>query len=193
MFKTIVVLVAAATFVAGCAPTSGLITAATAPAVGTKVQDFEYTSITGRQATFSQVRYPVAILAFTSPPGNACCWLDPKVVSLANQMWNLPVTVAEISLPTEKCSHGPGCSEGCRLHAGLMSLCDTSKVVWNAYGRPRLGTVILIDQDNNVVQTATLDDLNSLLAKAQQLGKVAAQSRPGGTSAAEARREIYAE
>ena len=163
MYKMAVAgMVVGLTALAGCAPTSGVITGSSGPVVGTKASDFQYVSAEGAQATFDKVRYPVAVLAFTSAPGATCCWLEPRVAGLSEQMHDLPVTVAQVSLPTGKCPHGKGCTEACNLHKfGLMSLCDADGIVWKAYGKPEAGTVVLIGKDNMIVQTGMLADLNA--------------------------------
>ncbi|MCL5278350.1 MAG: hypothetical protein M1376_00390 [Planctomycetes bacterium] len=130
---------------AGCAPTSGVITGTSTPAwyAGAVAPDVQYKSLEGKQASFNKIRQPVAIVAFVAPPGTACCWLEPTVVNLAGQLWDLPMTVAQFSEPTSKCPHGAGCVEVCNLHKGaVMSLCDAQKLAWKAYDKPAPETLI---------------------------------------------------
>jgi len=89
---------------------SGLITGTSTPGwyAGTIAPDVEYKSMEGNQVSFKKVRQPVTLIAFTAPEGASCFALDPKVVNIANQVWDLRVTVAQFSLPASKCPHGPG-------------------------------------------------------------------------------------
>lgn len=181
MTGRILALLIALIGLAGCAPTSGVITGTSVPAwyAGTMAPDVEYKSLEGKQASFNKVRQPVAIVAFVAPPGTACCSLEPKLVNLANQLWDLPVTVAQFSLPTDKCPHGPGCVEVCNLRQGrVMSLCDAQKLAWRAYGQPAPGTVILIGPDNKMVTKGSLSDPQAVVTEAKRLGQIE-KDRPG--------------
>jgi hypothetical protein len=177
------ILSIALTAVAGCVSTSGVITGTSAPGgyVGTVAPDVEYKSLEGKQVGFNKVRQPIAIVAFVAPAGATCCWLEPRVVNLSNQLWDLPVTVAQFSEPTSKCPHGPGCVEVCNLHkGGVMALCDAQKLAWKAYGKPAPGTLILIGSDNKIVATGSLSNSGPLLAQAERLGQQQKESMPGG-------------
>jgi hypothetical protein len=167
--------------VAGCAPTSGVITGTSTPAwyAGTIAPDVEYKSLEGKQASFNKVRQPIAVVAFVAPEGANCCWLEPGVVNLANQFWELPVTVAEFSEPTDKCPHGPGCVEACNLRQGrVMSLCDAQRLAWKAYGKPAPGTLILLGPDNKMLAKGSLSDPKPIVDEARRLAE--RQPGPGG-------------
>jgi hypothetical protein len=182
MTGRILILLTALVGFAGCAPTSGVITNTTSPGwygAGTIAPNVQYRSMEGKQASFNKVREPVAIVAFVAPPGAACCSLEPKLINIADQFWDLPVTVAEFSEPTSKCPHGPGCAEVCKLHQGrVMSLCDADKLAWKAYGKPAPGTLILIGPDNKIVTKASLSDPHAVVDEAKRLGQIE-KNRPG--------------
>lgn len=184
MTGRILTLLAALTGFAGCAPTAGIITktsGTTGLQLGSIAPDVQYESMDGKQASFKKVRQPVAIVGFVAPQGAACCWLDPKVVNIADQFWDLPVTVAQFSLPTEKCPHGPGCVEACNLRkGGVMSLCDAERLAWNAYGKPAPGELILIGADNKIVMKGSLNDPKSVVDEARRLGQIEKGRRGGG-------------
>jgi hypothetical protein len=183
MIGRILILLTALIGFAGCTPTSGVITGTSTPAwyAGTIAPDVQYQSLEGKQASFNKVRQPVAIVAFVAPPGTACCWLEPAVVNLAGQLWDLPVTVAQFSLPTSKCPHGAGCVEVCNLHkGGVMSLCDAQKLAWKAYGKPAPGTLILIGPDNKMVAKGSLSNPKPIMDEAQRLGEREKTRGPGG-------------
>lgn len=166
---------------AGRAPTSGVVTGTSTAAwhAGTIAPDVEYRSMEGKQASFNKVRQPVAIVVFVAPPGAACCSLEPKLVNIADQLWDLPVTVAQFSEPTSKCPHGPGCGEVCNLcRSRVMSLCDAEKLAWKAYGEPAPGTLILIGPDNKIMTKASLSDPHAVVDEAKRLGQIE-KNRPG--------------
>lgn len=168
---------------AGCAPTSGVITkvsGTTGLQVGSIAPDVQYESLEGKEASFNRTRQPVAIVAFVAPQGAACCWLDPGVINIADQLWELPVTVAQFSLPTKECPHGPGCVEVCNLRKGrVMSLCDAQRLAWNAYGKPAPDTLILVGTDNKVLAKGSLDDPKTVVDEAMRLGQIERDRRPG--------------
>jgi hypothetical protein len=175
--------------ITGCASTSGVITGTSGAAshVGTIAPDVEYKSMEGKQASFNEVRAPIAVVVFVAPQGTSCCSLEPRVVNLANQLWDLPVTVAQFSEPTSKCPHGPGCVEVCNLRKnGIMSLCDAQRLAWKAYGKPAPGTLILIGSDNKTVATGSLSNPGPIVDQAKRLGQKEKKSVPG-----ENRKDIY--
>jgi hypothetical protein len=185
MTGRILVLLTALPAWAGCASPPGAITgtSASAPYTVTVAPEVEYRNMQGGQASFNQVRKPIALVAFVEPPGTACCWLDPAVFNLADQFWDLPVTVAQFSLPTSQCPHGAGCTEVCNIHEGsVMSLCDAHRLAWDAYGRPTPGTLILIGPDNRIVMTGPLGNPGPVVNEAKRLAQIEKERRggPGG-------------
>jgi hypothetical protein len=182
MTGRILIVLAGLIGLAGCTPTSGVITGTSTPAryAGTVAPDVQYKSLEGKQASFNKVRQPIAIVAFVAPPGTACCWLEPTLVNLAGQFWDLPVTVAQFSEPTSKCPHGAGCVEVCNLHKGaVMTLCDAQKLAWEAYGKPAPGTLVLIGPDNKIVTKGSLSNPKPILEEAKRLGQTEKERLPG--------------
>jgi hypothetical protein len=186
MTGRVFILLIALLGLAGCVPTSGVVTetsGTTGAQIGSLVPDVEYKSLEGKQASFNKARQPVAVVAFVAPQGAACCSLDPRVVNLADQFWDLPVTVAQFSLPTSKCPHGPGCTEACNLRQGrVMSLCDAQRLAWNAYGKPAPGTLLLVGPDNKIMAKGSLRDPGAVVDEAMRLGQIEKERLrgPGG-------------
>jgi hypothetical protein len=180
--KVIVVLLATAlVWASGCtpAPRSGTVGWEGTMPAGSLAKDIPFTASDGTETTFHKVRGPIAIIAFVSPPPDQCCWISPQLVNLTNRFEGLPVSVAQFSLPTPKCPHGPGCTEMCRLgKTQLFSFCDTDRIAWKAYGEPKLGTVILIDQSDKVIATGSLGNLAPVADKAYEMGKRLHESEP---------------
>ena len=157
----------------GCIPTSGMVTGVSGPELGSMAPDVQYVSSKGEQGDFNKARLSIAVIVFSAPEAANCCWVDPKVVNVADQLWGLPVTVAQFSLPKGKCAHGQGCVEVCNLHKNrLISLCDAKRIAWNAYARPVPGSLILIGPDNKILMNGSLSNPNVVVDEAKRLGKV---------------------
>jgi len=153
-------------------PDSGTITGVSGPQIGPVAPDIYYLSAEGKKGDFNRIRYGLALVAFSPPDDARCCSLDPKVVNLSDELWNLPVTVAQVSLPNGKCPHGQGCLEaGSVCNKRLVTFCDANSVAWNAYGRPTPGSVILIGPGNKVLMTGSLDHPRNVLSEARRLGQ----------------------
>jgi hypothetical protein len=160
---------------AGCAstvpqPMSGVVGYSKNYLLGTRAADIPFVSIDGKQTSFEKVSQPIAIIAFTSAPGEACCRLVPELVTLAHYYRNEPITMAQISLPTTKCPHGPGCAEYCNINdAHLVSLCDVDRIAWKAYLQPEPNTVFLIDDIYKIIAIESMTNIESITQKAQRL------------------------
>lgn len=178
MIVRIFLLAAAGVSFVGCAPMSGVVTGAADTEAGSVAPDVQFVSVDGEQASFNQVRHPVSIVAFSAPEGAGCCWLDPNVVQMADEVWDLPVTVAQFSIPKGECPHGQNCVEACNLNkGGLMSLCDAKRIAWEAYGRPAPGALLLLDTDSKVLMTASIGDSDALVHRAKKLGQAEQERR----------------
>jgi len=177
MKTKVIMLIFAGTMIllVGCAterPTAGVVGWDRQFSVGSSAPDIPFTSLKGEQTTLKHVSQPIAILAFTNPTGETCCWLRPSLVNLANDFRNLPITVTQISVPTSKCPHGPGCVESCNLNdAHLVSLCDADRTAWQAYSQPKPNTAILVDQNGKVVHIEDLGNLTELARRARRLAQ----------------------
>jgi hypothetical protein len=167
MNRLIVVLSIATSLVAGCA-VSGVVTGTSGSRVDSVTPDIRYVSA-GRTTSFNWARCPIALLAFTQPSGSVEYQLDPTMVQLADQLWDLPVTVAQLSLPAD---HGQD-RAAFNLHkSGMMCLYDPDRIAWEAYGRPTPGEVFLIDEYGHIVMAGSLTNPQPVLDEARRLGQV---------------------
>jgi hypothetical protein len=172
---TTLMLLAVTVVLAGCnstahRPIAGVVDFSKDYPVGTRAPDIPFISTDGKQTSFKKVSQSIAIVAFTSTPGEACCKLVPELVALAHRFRNEPITVAQISLPTTKCSHGPGCAEHCNINdARLVSLCDADRMAWKAYGQLKPNTVVLVGENNRIAAIEDLENLDSIANKAQRM------------------------
>lgn len=140
--------------------------------VGRIVPDFNFTTAEGKLTSFSEVKQPISIMAFTSSSGEVCCRLVPALVELASSFRGEPISVSQISVPTSKCPHGPGCTEHCNIKdINLISLCDESRVAWQVYNQPKANTVILVDDKGRIVAVESLDNLNIIATKAERMAR----------------------
>jgi len=138
--------------------------------VGQYAPDIPFTSTDGEETTFDQIRQPIAVVAFTSVSSETCCPPSPALVSLASRFEDLPITVAQVHLPT---SEHPNKLEHYSLNReGIVTLYDAQRIAWRGFGNPKPGTVLLIDDNGRIVGiNRELDNLKPLAAKAQLLGE----------------------
>ena len=138
--------------------------------VGSFAPDIPFISKDGKQTTLHNVRLPIAFLAFIDPDDEECCSLRTELISLSKQFRVLPITVVQISLPTKKCPHGPGCMEVSNLDkVAMVALCDPFRIAWRAYGQPKPNTIILVDNNSRLVDIGSFDNLKALVDKAEQM------------------------
>ncbi|TKJ33523.1 MAG: hypothetical protein CEE38_20395 [Planctomycetes bacterium B3_Pla] len=138
--------------------------------VGQYAPDIPFTSIDGEETTFDRIRQPIAVVAFTNVSSETCCPPSPALVNLASRLEYLPVTVAQVHLPT---SEHPNRPEHYSLNKeGIVTLYDAQRIAWRGFGSPKPGTVLLIDDNGRIVGlNRELDNLKHLTAKAQLLGE----------------------
>lgn len=157
----------------GCAnrPHAGVVGWSKDFSSGSFAPDIPFTSAEGKETRFNEIREPVAILAFTSPPSRNCCSLKPELVELAKRFRHLPITVVQISLPTNECPHGAGCTKSCEVvNENIVVLCDPARIAWKAYNQPKPNTVILVDKYNKIVDIQPINNLKVLADKAEKMG-----------------------
>jgi hypothetical protein len=167
----IAVAVVASALVAGCAepPRSGAVVGTETLTMAGGPRDIPFRTADGQTTTFARVRRPISLVAFSEAPGNQCCWLDPRLVRASESLNDVPVSVAQLSLPTSACGHGPGCSEVCRTNDWrLITLCDHDRLAWNAYGKPASGTVLLLNPKGEVIAQAPVSNMAGIVAQARR-------------------------
>ncbi len=148
--------------------------------VGQKAPDMPFRTLEGKETTFNAAREQIAIVVFFAPGQGACCMLDPRLVDLYDRFETLPVTVAQISLPSKDCPHGPGCSQACGIGTmTVVGLCDKDLVAHKSYGEPKLGTAYLVDDLNRIVAISTIDNLGPLADRAYELARDIQQEHVG--------------
>ena len=133
---------------------------------GSFAPDIPFTLEDGGQTTLHDIREPITILVFVNPWDDMYCVLRPDLLLLRKEFHVLPVTVVQILLPEGECLHGSGCSDVRNFDKyDIISLCDTNRVAWNAYGQPKPNTVILVDQLSKIVEIQNTDNLKKLAEK----------------------------
>jgi hypothetical protein len=169
-----IVALAGALVLTGCSaePSSvaGVITESEELPLGRPVPDFPVVIANGKETRFSEIREPTTIVAFVNSTGDKCCWLNPELVSLAQELKDRRIGVAQISEPTGKCPHGPGCVATCDLKdPHLLSLCDAERRAWEAYRKPRPNTAVLLNYRGEVELVAPLAELDTVANKAREV------------------------
>lgn len=135
--------------------------------IGEIVPDFNFISADGKLKSFREIKKPISIMVFISSSGDVCCRLIPELVELASRFRGESISVAQVSLPTSKCPHGPGCTEYCKIKdINLIALCDESRVAWRLYNQPKANTVILVDENDRIAASENLDKLDAIAREA---------------------------
>ncbi len=168
------------TIVVGCTtesmPTSGVIKLNSDFPVGKYAPDIPFTSDGGKETTFNKIRQPIAILAFMST--SSANTLEPILVNLAENFRDLPVTVAQIYLPSGKYPSAQEFMASNNLHnKDLVTLYDAEYIAWRGFGQPKPNTVLLIDDNGKIVSISKeIDNLKSLSDRAQELAEAVEES-----------------
>ncbi len=157
----------------GPTPTGGVVKLNSDFPVGQFAPDIPFTSTDGRETTFYKIRQPIAIVAFTSVSSETCCPPSPALVNLARRFEYLPITVAQVYLPTGEHPHRQELIEHYDLYnEGIVTLYDAQHIAWRAFGKPRPNTVLLIDDNGRIVDiNKEVDNLKHLADRAQRLGE----------------------
>ncbi len=146
------------------------ITEPTELSVGKSTPNFPVITTDCQLTSFDELCEPIAIVAFVSFNGSQRCWLNPKLLSLAEDLRYRHITVTQISEPTEKYPHGTGCVTTCNLKdPHLLVLCDADRIAWNAYYKPMPNTVVLVDSKGDVAAIGNLANLEVIVAEADRL------------------------
>jgi hypothetical protein len=152
-------------------PTSGVIKLNSDYPVGNYAPDIPFTSENGKETTFRKIRQPIAIVAFTSTSSENRP--NPVLVNLSEDFRDLPVTVAQIYLPSDKYSSAQEFMAGNNIHnKNLVTLYDAERIALRGFGYPKPNTVLLIDDNNKIVAIKKgFSNLKSLTDRAQELAE----------------------
>lgn len=139
---------------------------------GTKPSGLVVTTPEGYQRPFILLREPIAIVTFLTVDADQCCWLNPRLVSLADEIRLKPITVAQISMTKGQCEHGSDCKIACHLtDPHLVSLCDVQGFAAKAYHHPKPGTVFLVNRLDKVDTVGDLSNLDPIIRRATKLAE----------------------
>ena len=152
-------------------PTSGVIKLNSDYPVGKYAPDIPFTSENGKETTFSKIRQPITIVAFTGTSSENSP--NPVLVNLAKDFKDLPVTVAQIYLPSDKY---PSAQEFMAVNniynKGLVTLYDAERIALRGFGDPKPNTVFLINGNSKIVAiNKGFSNLKSLTDRAQKLAE----------------------
>ena len=167
--------VAMITGLVGCTtesvPTSGVIKLNSGYPVGKYAPDIPFTSENGKETTFRKIRQPIAIVAFTSMSDENRP--NPVLVNLADNFMDLPVTVAQIYLPSDKYSSAQEFMASNNVHNNdLVTLYDAEHIALRGFGYPKPNTVLLIDDNSKIVAiNKGFSNLKSLTDRARELAE----------------------
>jgi hypothetical protein len=166
------VLLVEAVLFAGCSsqPVYGVVERQPALTKGTIVPDIPFTTADGKQVTLFTVRQPIAIMGFVRAPVGTCCQVDPELADLSVKFRRLPVSVVQVIVPQG--TNRPdlnGISMPDLKRLDPIVLYDQDRVVWNGYGKPKTGTLVLINKDDAIIEVADMQNPKTLTRKATML------------------------
>ena len=152
-------------------PTTGIIKLNSDYPVGKYAPDIPFTSENGKETTFSKIRQPITIVAFTSTSSENRP--NPVLVNLAKDFRDLPVTVAQIYLPSDKYSSAQEFMASNNTHnKDLVTLYDAERIALRGFGYPKPDTVLLIDDNSEIVAiNKGFSNLKSLTDRARELAE----------------------
>lgn len=154
-------------------PTGGIIGLRNDSPIGRVVPDIPFASPEGRKTTFDEVRQPVAIVAFACVSSERCCPAHTVLRNLARRFEYLPVTVAQIYVPTEQYPNRSEIAANYEFsNGGIVTLYDSQGIAWRAFHKPKPNTVFLVDDDRRILcMSKEIGNLKHLAYRAQCLGE----------------------
>lgn len=124
----------------------------------------------GQATRVGKLGGPFYVVAFVEPPGTDDCYIDPRVRQIAGKLYLDSIPVIQVTLPTKLCPLKPDRQGNCPPPTGeLYRVLDPDKRAWEAYHKPKPGTVLLIDRQSiiPIVYTrATLADAEKVIDRA---------------------------
>ena len=141
--------------VCGCEPThTGVVVEAKPPFL------FHYSAYAprvyierpdGSKTRLGKVGGPFFVVGFITAPGDNCGYISPVLQRIADDFWLDSINVVQITLPTEIC---PLTEEQRNLcedpRDNLSRFFDPRRIAWEAFHRPKDGTILLINRWNLV-------------------------------------------
>lgn len=131
----------------------------------------------GKPVRLDKIGGPFYVVGFVEPPRRDAEYLHPVLTDLAQKFWLDSIPVIQITLPTKRCP-----PEEIRKEAGaeippetkdnFARFFDADRIAWEAFDRPRPGTILVVDRTSLVPlldARATLADPPRLVARLEEL------------------------
>lgn len=128
------------------------------------VSDFPVSTRDGQVRSFHRLREPVAVIGFVGERKD-CCYVSPELGDLAEQVRDLPVTVAQVTIPTKKCRYGPEKVECGSRYPNVLKLYDPELIAWSTVNTAEAEMVYLIDEDDRIVDRVPMDRAELILGE----------------------------
>lgn len=128
----------------------------------------------GKTTTLEQAASPIMVVGFIPTASQADCnYIHPDLLKISGELQLQPVSVIQISEPTDKCPRGLGAvSQGVNLRKQkVMALSDGDRIAWSAFRDPQPGTVFIIDSEGKITARKSLDDIPGIVDIARDLGE----------------------
>jgi hypothetical protein len=124
----------------------------------------------GKVTTIRESVDLIYVVSFVDPEGINCCGIDHRLAELADRLHKNYVSVVQISEPTGVCPLDADSVRTCPVPpANLYRFFDPNLLAWEAYGRPEPGTLFLVDANRRIDMVGTLDDVDTLVDRANEL------------------------
>lgn len=138
--------------------------------VGRYVPEIHLLRPDGKKIKLRTAIGPFYVLGFVSPPGDTPNYMHPALIEMAKKLGGIEqVPVVQVTEPTDKCSFGPDAMEGLpKPPYNLLILLDCNRRAWEALGRPKDGTLILIDTNQIIKAFGTVDDPRPIIMSAYE-------------------------
>ena len=156
-------------FCVGCSsqPVAGVVKRQPALSKGSFVPDIPFTTADGKQTTLFAVRQSITIVGFVKVSAEGCCQVDSELARLSAEFRRLPVTIVQVVMPQDADRPDPSHREMPDLkRADPVLLYDQDRVAWNGYGKPKPGTLVLINKYGTIIEVSDIQNRRTLTQKA---------------------------
>jgi len=124
----------------------------------------------GRQRKLTSITGPLYVVGFVpAPPADRRNPAHPWLNDMAHKLRAEQVWVVQINVPAADAPWEDDCLA--RMDAGarnLLNVCDPMRSAHKAFGRPDLGTLLLVNHDGTIYESGTIDHPERVLEIARR-------------------------
>jgi hypothetical protein len=120
---------------------------------------------------------PFYVVGFVEPPGDDAGYLSPVLTDMARKLWLDSIEVIQITLPTKDCPLDEQQRQAVddnleETKNNFARFFDPQKIAWEAFWRPRPGTILVVDRNSLIPvidKRSTLDDPQRIIDRVEYL------------------------